>query len=211
MTGLVVTSDLEHWFSTPRLSTYRATGLDPVDMYRWNAQLAAAVFEVINHTEVLIRNAFDKQLSAYSGTDFWFDDPRYGFNARTLSDITKAKNRATKPNTPLTAGAVLSEFTLGFWRWMVSANYNTTAWPRVRRSFTGLLRRDRDRLMIEPLVVKINETRNRVAHHETVFTLPTTALEDDMILLASWIDPDAAGWIKSVSRVGAVLADKPTR
>jgi hypothetical protein len=72
------------------------------------------------------------------------------------------------------------------------------------------VRSRRDFRLISPHVTAINDTRNRIAHQRPVFHLPANCLEADIITLASWIDPDAAGWIKSVSRVGTVLAAKPT-
>jgi hypothetical protein len=51
--------------------------------------------------------------------------------------------------------------------------------------------------------------RNRLAHHETIIRRPLAGHYDDMLKLATLIDPDARAWIEKVSRVSAVLGDRP--
>jgi hypothetical protein len=210
MTDSPTIAKLAGWVSAPRLTKYVASGLDPVELYRWNSQLAAAVFEIIGHAEVLLRNAIHNQLTAKSAPLLWFDDPFYRFNAKTRQDIAAAKSKATVRGV-VDPSKVVTELTLGFWRFMLSNTYSATVWPRVSPVFAGIVRSQRDLRVIAPAVTGINDTRNRIAHQRPVFHLPTVSLEADIITLASWIGPDGAGWIRSVSRVGAVLADKPTK
>ena len=199
---------LEGWVTPERLAKYRQA-VDPVALYEWNAELGATVFELIGHLEVLLRNAIDNQLSARSASPAWFDDPFYRFNNETLKDIAKAKARASARGRQATPGRVIAELSFGFWRYMLSATYQTTVWPKASRAFQGLPRSRRDRFAIERQVQLISGTRNRIAHQEPVFTLPATRLEADIVALARQIDPQAGVWIASVSRVTATLASRP--
>jgi hypothetical protein len=56
---------------------------------------------------------------------------------------------------------------------------------------------------------KLVPFRNRLAHHETIIRRPLAGHYDDMLALAGLIDPDARVWINRVSRVPAVLRDRP--
>ena len=57
------------WFSSARLQPYldEADGDETIGMelYKWNAELSGACFEVLGHLEVFLRNAIDTQLSSY--------------------------------------------------------------------------------------------------------------------------------------------------
>ena len=209
MTDQPSLQQLEDWFSQARLSTYRGAS-DPAALYAWSARLGVAVFELIGHTEVLLRNAIHARLAANSGSLNWYDDPFYHFNSQTLQDINQAKARATRSGHTPTPDRVVSELTLGFWRYLLSSTYQTTIWPSASHAFQGLPSRQRDRSTIEQEVLSLVSTRNRLAHQEPVFMLSPHLLEDDIILLASHINPQAATWIKSISRVSSVLAERPS-
>ncbi|MCL2652741.1 MAG: hypothetical protein FWD63_03015 [Propionibacteriaceae bacterium] len=199
---------LEVWASHARLAKYRQAS-DPVALYVWSGELSAAVFELIGHMEVLLRNAIHVHLAAKSGAVPWYDDQFYRFNHQTCQDIVKAKARAGGGGRTVTPDRVVSELTLGFWRYMLSATYQATVWPRASHAFQGLRRSQRNRANIEHDVLAIAETRNRIAHQEPGFTLPQAQLEADIVKLAAYIDPQAAQWMHSISRVSQVLAAKP--
>jgi len=207
--GRTTLQRLEGWVSVERLAKYRQAA-DPVALYEWNAELGAAVFELIGHTEVLLRNAIHAQLATRSGTTAWYDDPRYRFNTLTASDIANAKTRAGAHGRTVTPSRVVAELTFGFWRYMLSSTYQATVWPKASLAFRGLPRSQRSRATIERQVLSINDTRNRIAHQEPVFTLPTARLEADIETLAGEIDPRAGVWIASISRVTATLAARPS-
>jgi len=137
-------------------------------------------------------------------------DPFYRFNVQTLQDIAKAKTRAGGSGRQVTPDRVVSELTFGFWRYMLSATYQATVWSQVSHAFQGLRRSQRNRDSIEHQVLTIADTRNRIAHQEPVFTLPVARLETDIVKLAGQIDPRAAAWLRSVSRVSSVLVAKPS-
>lgn len=58
----------ESWVSKRRLEPYmkQTAGNQELawDLYEWNAEISAALFEVIHHVEVLVRNAMMRQLEA---------------------------------------------------------------------------------------------------------------------------------------------------
>jgi hypothetical protein len=51
--------------------------------------------------------------------------------------------------------------------------------------------------------------RNRLAHHETIMRRPILSHYEEMLTLAGLIDLAASAWIRSVSRVKQLLAERP--
>jgi len=76
-------SQVATWITSARFAPYlaEAEGDHPVavELYVWNAQISAAVFETLHHVEVLLRNAVDAQFApvdaAASPRDTWLEDP----------------------------------------------------------------------------------------------------------------------------------------
>lgn len=93
---------IQQYLSQARLGTYvGACGGDlgaALGLYRWNASVSAAFWEVLGHGEVILRNAMHDQLSAHHQRrglpGEWFDDPQGVFNNRTTDDVQTAKRRA---------------------------------------------------------------------------------------------------------------------
>jgi hypothetical protein len=50
---------------------------------------------------------------------------------------------------------------------------------------------------------------NRIAHHETIILRPIQVHYNELLTLASWIDPAAAEWIAGAARVETVLSARP--
>lgn len=87
--------------SVARLSTYvRASGgnMDAsVELYRWNASVAGALWEVLGHVEVVLRNALHDQLTdrhhRLGRSGEWYDDPAGELEAHARDDVAKARRR----------------------------------------------------------------------------------------------------------------------
>lgn len=205
--------DLEQWFSAPRLSTYRHHA-DPVALYTWNTRLASAYFEVIGHTEILLRNFISDRLEAASPLPHWYDDQqRYQLTSIARRNISKARGRLSGPET---TGRVVAELSFDFWRFLLVPSHEVTIWRVLRRQGMPHYPQPQARQPFEDCVERIYALRNRLAHHEPLVhaspQIETQRLDDrstDLDTLARWIDPDAADWIASVSRVGQVRAERP--
>jgi hypothetical protein len=100
---------------------------------------------------------------------------------------------------------VIAELTFGFWRYILTAHYQTTLWaPALRRAFPHL--GSQRRAAVYPLIDRLHSLRNRVAHHEPVHALNIAARYKELLHVSGWIDPAAAAWIGQTSRVPDVLA-----
>ncbi len=197
---------------------------DPIralDLYAWNAQIAAAFLEDLGHLEVVLRNRFDEALTALVATvgrsPLWYDHTSLfpGKHAKNaLRDIRKAKQRATDHGKrPLVHSELISDLNFGFWRFLCSPRYHTTMWvPALAAQFpnhpspghAAQIRTD-----VESRMRQLQFLRNRVAHHKPIHR---RALANDAGLimeLVHWMCSDTDAWMAGLSRIPAVLASRP--
>lgn len=201
---------LEQWVSRERLTRYRDAREHTTDLYLWNAELAAAYFEIIGHAEVLLRNVFHTRLAPHSPQGRWYDDPKYPFASQAKRDVRTAIARATKDHQPEHSGKVVAELSFGFWRFLLGNRYKTTIWPTVAPGFSGVPRHERDRGQLEQAAARVNGLRNRVAHHEPVFHRPPEGHLADIYLIARYVDDRAEQMLRDISRVPDVLRRRPS-
>ena len=78
--------------------------------------MSAAFFELLSDVEVVVRNSFHEQLTAWhgvqNGTDQWYDN-RHGFlQPRATAAIQEARTRIANKGKSATSDQIISE--LGF-------------------------------------------------------------------------------------------------
>ena len=193
-----------------------------LDLYAWNAQVAAAFLEDLGRLEVVLRNRFDAALTGLTAAAGmprpWFDHRALfpGKNSRhILKVIAKAKRRASRSGKqPSIQDRVITELGFGFWRYLCSPRYHTTMWvPALCAQFPNHLSAGNAaqvRADVESRMRQLHFLRNRVAHHKPIHR---RVLEDDfdrILELAQWMCLDTHAWISEQSRVPAVLAARPS-
>ncbi|WP_419927477.1 hypothetical protein [Candidatus Poriferisocius sp.] len=192
-----------------------------LDLYAWNAQIAAAFLEDLGRLEVVLRNRFDEALTALIASrgslQPWYDHHSLfpGKHSRNaLRDIRKAKQRATDHGKrAIIHSEVISELNFGFWRFLCSPRYHTTMWvPVLAAQFpnspspghAAQLRED-----VQYRMKTLHFLRNRVAHHKPIHR---RALADDAAMifeLAQWMCLDTHAWMTGLSRIPVLLASRP--
>lgn len=212
---MTVPQHLESWFSSDRLTTY-AGHTDPVAFYEWNSRLSAAYFEVIGHTEVLLRNRIASALRPSPTGQPWYLNPRYNFSAKTTRQINDARGILTSKGRPETVGGVVAELSFGFWRFLLTKRHAPDVWVDLVASGLPHFPHGTDRAAFAHPVEQIHKLRNRIAHLEPLVDTNAAAearrldrYDTHLDTLARWIDPAAATWITSVSRVGTVRNQRP--
>lgn len=204
---------VDTWITSARFAPYLAEADSDhkaaVELYVWNARISAAVFERLHHVEVLLRNAVDAQFApvdmAASPRDTWLEDPAV-LNEAARKRVRETIGRITREQKTPTRGRVVAGLSFGFWR-ALSDKKNSRLWvSHLHRAFpagTG------DRAEVATLMSSLVPFRNRLAHHETIMRRPISSHYEEMLALAGLIDRDAATWIRSVSRVELLLAERP--
>ncbi len=202
--------------SQPRFETYlRAENNDPraaLALYRWNLELSAAFFMPLQICEVAIRNAAAEAIEAEHGDRWpWLQGFRY-----TLP----APGRGFKPRNELakvaashaTIGQVIAELKFMFWQYTFTAGQEGRLWvPHLR---TVLPHAPADaiptiRQRIHDEIEAVRGLRNRIAHHEPIFTRDISTEYRRIIKLIEWRSPATASWVDRTQIVTEVLARRP--
>ncbi|MBM0279829.1 Abi family protein [Micromonospora tarensis] len=204
---------LERRWSPERLAPYRAAChgdlAAAVALYRWNAEISAALGTTIGHVEVLLRNALHEELTAWSlrryGEPAWYLDPGGVLSDEGRRDVVKARSRATRDGRLETPGRVVAELNLGFWRFLLATRYDGSLWRGcLHRAVAGQRRRT-----VHAAVSRLHEARNRMAHHEPMFNRPVADLRQSAVEVAGWLCPVTRDWIDAGCRLLPLLADRP--
>lgn len=209
-------SVVQRHLSEPRLLPYLAACdrdlLRAVKLYRWNARVGAAFWEVLGHGEVVLRNAIHDALTERhrrnNSQGIWFDDPRRELAPQAHAEIAIARRRAGHVPSAALPGKLVAELPFGFWRYLLARRYSATLWPALRHSFPHLRRGDRAR--IERPVIKLHLLRNRIAHHEPLLQQDLDARLVDLRAMFDSIDPRLTTWaLDDDGRLEELLTHRP--
>ncbi|WP_146017615.1 MULTISPECIES: hypothetical protein [Micromonospora] len=161
--------------------------------------------------EVVLRNVLAEQLAARhaamgrAGT--WLDDPAGELDQRARADIREARRRVVAKGKQPADGQTISELSFGFWRFMLARRYNTVLWPSLAGGFPYAP--DRARTTIDAPVTRLHLFRNRLAHHERIWTEPLTARYEDILGLLHHVEPRIVEWVRQECRVPLLLNSCP--
>ncbi len=206
---------LEQHLSQERLSTYviACSGRldDALELYVWNGAITAAFWEQLGHLEVLLRNTLDGRLATrhieHNRSGTWLDDPAGELTKQARLDIKTARDRVRVKGKRASHGQTVSELSFGFWRFLVAKQYSSTLWPDLASGFPHAPNRALS--TIEQPVRRLHDFRNRLAHHQRIWSAPLGNRYRDMNDLAKFIDPTVAAWVAANSRVQATLDQRP--
>jgi hypothetical protein len=183
-----------------------------MDLYLWNSRLCKAIQFPIQVAEVTLRNAISEHLADLSGTRTWplLDDFILRWNPGGLASVTKAKERLVKEKKGnFTADDVIAKLPLEFWIAALDGSHEDTWQTSVRLYFPNLGPHE-SRRTIHNFAVNINWLRNRVAHHEPIFSIKDLRDRHASILaLVTRRCEKTSNWTEIHSTFMAVLHDRP--
>lgn len=207
-----------------------------VALYRWHTHLTAAVQSDLGITEVVLRNAMDRELQTWNdhrtaGTDSWLlSEPATPLRGLTASKRAEANRLAANAfkrrlashpryGLPVSHDDVLAHVMFGMWKDLLP-NHD----PQAGRTRDNS---NRDRLWSEALirafpnesdpdgsitywrVTHVHELRNRVAHMEPLLNLDVKDRVGEAFKLVRSIDSVVADWVTGSSQVSALLKQRP--
>lgn len=206
---------IELWIAEPRFRSYldacqgdhdRAVGL-----YQWNVRISAAFFEDLHHLEVLLRNAIDMQFpdtppaAEVPIAGLWLTD-RNLMTERSLVLVDEAQQRIRNVGKPVTRDRLVGALSFGFWLALFSKHYEELWRKKTRLAFPN---GDGKRLQVMKYLRPTHLFRNRIAHHDAIFSFDLDKRHEEMMDLAELIDSDAAAYIFRETRVPVLLRSKP--
>ena len=207
-----ILDDLEVSLSSERLGTYlEATDEDreeAVRLHVWNTAVSAAFYGPLQILEVTLRNAMNRRLGEEYGAA-WYDNDCAGLNSHASNLISSAKDKLEQDGHGNDPHRVVAALSFGFWVSLLGrggdgADYEGTLWrPALRDAFPHCGRLNR-RQAHQPLNA-LRKLRNRIAHHEPIFSRNLVEDHERILKVTGWISPATRAWVEHHSRVPAVL------
>ncbi|MDD7963113.1 hypothetical protein [Microbacterium thalli] len=201
--------------SSPRFGTYVvASGHDAAQaahLYGWNARVSAAFMVPAHFAEISTRNAAADVLEQVYGPR-WPWDPTFETSLPNSGRYSPRRDLQNTRQYNHTTGKVIAELKFVFWQKLFTGRNDTRLWvPHIASAFphapTIPAPDLRDRIYQDLEVLR--RLRNRIAHHEPIFTRNIT---DDLTRTVELIElrnPATAQWVRAMEDVTAVIADKP--
>lgn len=172
-------SDFENIISAPRMNRYlhacNGNSRKAMTLYRKNLKLSQELFTVISCFEVALRNAVDRHYLLQNGQDWlrnaitkgeMFDNKGCRTSAQTINEELR------KLNHHYTHAKLVASLGFGFWRYLYSphqyraGNQTLLTVFSAKPSSTPTLQYNASYIFNE--LQKINNLRNRIAHHEPI-------------------------------------------
>ena len=208
--------------SSARMGTYEvAAGLQAGSMngsaalalYSWNAKVSSALLAPLHICEVVVRNTVSDALEAVYG-DRWpwsptfqrsLPNPAKGYNPRL--DLQGACRSAQ------TTGEVIPELKFVFWQKMFTSRYDVRIWNthllRVMPNLDSTKNVAVLRGVIQQDLESLRRLRNRIAHHEPVFTRNLSGDYQKIYSLVACRCLVTAKWLSINQQATEVILEKP--
>lgn len=204
--------------SPERMATYvTATDGDrerAMRLYTWNTAISAAFYGPLQGLEVALRNAMHRELTATYGS-CWYDNVACGFDAGTLRRIEAAKDDLRRDGHRVEPPRLVAALPFGFWVALLGRggragglstpkrNYEMTLWrPCLHKAFPHA---KIGRVQAHTPLDYLRTFRNRIAHHEPIFTRHLEADYRSILTVTGWICPKTRDWIDHHGRVEEIL------
>lgn len=206
--------------SSQRISTYEnATGgkkpdsLEALDLYAWNADVSGALLIPLHICEVAIRNAVAEAIEQVygnrwawsSGFERSLPNPTRGFSPK--KDLINARLNQR------TIGKVIPELKFAFWQSIFTSRHDQRFWtPYLASLFPNMDAsksiQERRKLIYDELE-QIRRLRNRIAHHEPIFTRNLADDYQKILSLVNYRCAVTAKWLDEHQRAAEIISMKP--
>jgi hypothetical protein len=169
-----------------------------LELYQWNASMASAMFELVGHLEVVLRNTVDKTLS-----ESWSEaERRIPWFMLKLPGVDARLTTPTWDDAAVDRDAALATLTMGFWAKLIGT---PKVWPALQAGFIASCSHDE----LKSRTDQVHELRNTLAHHGSMLDVDVVAERDNVLSLAGLIGTDVRNWLSSLERVTGVNRTRP--
>jgi hypothetical protein len=200
---------LAQTLSDERMGTYlNAPGIDgdpvrAIRLYAWNTEVSAALWGPLQALEVACRNAMHRELAGRFGRTDWWHASTLELHRIGQESVADAEATLRRRGRPPSDGAVVAELSWAFWVALLAPRYEATLWtPALRHAFPSYSGRRGD--LHKPLDY-LRTLRNRVAHHEPIFSRDLRADLFGIHKQLRYVCADTAEWVQSCQRATVVI------
>ena len=171
-------------------------------LYEENTSRSATLYAQLQTFEVLLRNAFDRELSApfvaLKPPCSWFDF-QSGSTSLVTGDlaakVAAAKAKVIDKGYKVNHGQVIATLSFGFWVDLTEVKYSQALWIpfKLFKVFPGAPKR-LSHADANNFLKPFRNLRNRIAHHEPIFQRDFVQDQDDILKAIRWICLESADW-----------------
>lgn len=192
-------------------------------LYRYNLKLSQELFTIISCFEVSLRNAINNYYLQQHGLNWLFTATQQGgfFDSRrTRVTSNIINNTIAELGANFTHSKLVSSLGFGFWRYLFASNQYRAGGQHLLRIFpnkpvsTPQIQYNANYVFTE--LQKVNNIRNRIAHHEPICFQSGQAVIDtsnskehyDVIIeLFQWMDIDEGSLLYGLDHIDKVIQD----
>lgn len=181
-------SEFEDVMSATRMARYLAASPNDtrkaMTLYRRNLSLCQELFTVISCFEIALRNRIDRHYSTIHGDDWIRDSIQTGgiFDRKTTWRTKKVIQTCLQRLTSYTPPKLLAELDFGFWRYLFAQPQFYAGGQSLLQVFPAKPRSSPaiqyNHTFVFNDLGKINDLRNRIAHHEPICFAVGQAMKD---------------------------------
>lgn len=210
-------SNIPHIISAPRFATYLQYCCNDrtkaLKLYQWNLQLSSAFVIPIHLLEVSIRNAVVEALENIHTSNWPWTQGFIRSLPNPTSTYSPRKDLMSVARREPTMGKVVAELKFVFWEKMFTTRHDARIWndhlkvilPYSPTAMTV----SQIRSCIYNDIGQIRELRNRIAHHEPIFSRNTIDDYNKILKMISWRNKVTSEWMDSFQLVTKLIAEKP--
>lgn len=219
-------NEFENIISTARVSRYynacSGNTKKAMTLYRLNLRLSQELLTVISCFEVALRNAVNNHCLSLLGSDWLRNGASNGnggiFDNGHCQQIAKNINDAVrKLNSNYSHNKLVAELGFGFWRYMFAQHQYTATGRNLLNIFpakpTSTPAIQYNHTYVFNQLAKINNIRNRIAHHEPICFQTAQPIKDttyvrqnyNLILqLFQWMSIDVATFLYGIDHINPI-------
>lgn len=218
-------NEFEKIMSKPRMDRYliacSGDSRKAMTLYRINLNLSQQMFTIISCFEIALRNKIDEHYTLIYGNDWLKNSIQIGgfFNGKKTWRTKKTLVASLKKlNSNYTHNKLVAEMDFGFWRYLFAKpQFNAggktllQVFPAKPRSTPSI---QYNQTFVFEELKKINNLRNRIAHHEAIcFRLGHNTIDAgyvsrhySLILnLFNWMSIDEKGLLYGIDKVNTSI------
>lgn len=184
-------------------------------LYNLNILLAKNLYAVISVFEVALRNSINRHMSALHGSEWLAEAVQHGgyldVGAGCEDSYHAVQEAIQMLGNRYSHDRLIAKLTLGFWRYHFAPKEFAASGSTLLAIFCNRPHGTKQKDILKSLI-KINEIRNRIAHHEPIcFEGNNISVHrakrryDTIIELMSWMGFDPAGLMRDIDVVGATV------
>lgn len=179
-----------------RIDAYRQDGVDQkttLARYLLNMALSEALYPALQFSEIALRNAIHRELTAKCGTDQWYDSPKARLIPWQEDKVKEAKSTLRRLRKPLSSGRIVAELNFGFWTGFFNNAHARTGIGSLlsKRAFPHAPSSEQVLSRLAKRWQSIRDLRNRVFHHERILHWTDLDQRHQTILeVIEWMTPE---------------------